>query len=108
MWIRETRTIWDQENRDKFEGLPAGGKLVAEAAIRKGLRVELISGNLFLVEGNGRQEFFESSMSNSIGHIAETITWNKELTKLFFDRSGSRHRKASHSGRAGSGRLLPS
>lgn len=69
----------------------SGGKsaeLVARAAMDKGLKVSRISGDIFLVEGRGRREFFDATMAGSISHLARTVVNSKDLTKLFLSRNG--------------------
>jgi len=65
-----------------------GAVLIARAAIDKGLSVEAIARNLFIVSGNGRTEVFNLSMASSNSHIAETICWDKHLTSVFLKRGG--------------------
>lgn len=62
--------------------------LIAKAAIDKGLSVEPVARNIFIVEGNGKTEIFELTMASSISHIAKTISWDKQLTKQFFEKYG--------------------
>ena len=63
-------------------------ELIARAALDKGLKVRKISGDIFLVEGRGRREFFDATMAGSISHLARTIVTSKDLAKLFLSRNG--------------------
>lgn len=65
-------------------------RLMARAAIDKGLEVEVVSPKIFIAKNTEKSEVFGQNMGSSISHIAKTITWDKELTKKFIRRAGVR------------------
>lgn len=64
------------------------GRLMAKAAIDKGLEVNVISPKLFTVTGDEKSEMFVSNMASSISHVDKKITSDKALTKKFMQRVG--------------------
>lgn len=62
--------------------------LVARAALDKGLSVEVVGADIYVIEGNGRTEYFQRTMAGSMSHIARTISDSKPLTKRQFRKNG--------------------
>ena len=63
-------------------------RLLARTAIDKGLDLKILNSKIFSASSSDKTEFFGLNMAGSIGHIAKTITWDKDLTKTLLRQSG--------------------
>lgn len=80
----------DRKHINLPEDFHAGpnGALVAKAAIEKGLTVEVVHADVYLIEGNGRSVYFQRTMADCMSHVAKAASNSKPLTKHFFRRCG--------------------
>lgn len=63
-------------------------QLLAKAATSKGLTLSMITKEFYVIEGNGRAEYFEWTMPASTSHLAKMACKIKPLAKRFFRQSG--------------------
>ena len=66
------------------------GKLMARAAIDKGLEVEVISPKIYIIKNAEKSEVFTQQICSSTSYVGAAISSNKELAKRFMRRSGVR------------------
>lgn len=71
-----------------FASLDPCARLLVRASIAKGLSPAMVTRKMYVIEGNGRAEFFQSTMPTSISCLARAACKNKDLAKRFFRENG--------------------
>ena len=72
------------------KGFTGSGKLMARAAIEKGLEVEVVSPKVFIIKSTEKSEVFTQQIGSSTSYVGAAISANKDLAKRFMRRSGVR------------------
>lgn len=63
-------------------------QLLVKAAIAKGLTPALVTKQMYVIQGNGRSEYFEWTMPASTSYLAKVACKSKPLAKQFFRQNG--------------------